>query len=74
MRDILKTTLMLKIAGRLNQLVLAKYFENETHGVLAKHDEYNLFLDEYKVVYFETFEFGVYSLKNADGYFCRKSK
>lgn len=48
MREILKTTVMLKTAGMLNQLMLTKYFENETHDVLAKYDEYHLFLDKEK--------------------------
>lgn len=28
--------------------MLTKYFENETHDVLAKYDEYHLFLDKEK--------------------------
>lgn len=34
--------------------MLATYFENETHDVLVKYDEYHLFL-QVKVIYFETF-------------------
>ena len=41
--------------------MLAKYFENETHDDLAKYDEYHLFLGKEKVIYFETFKFGVHS-------------
>lgn len=43
-------------SGRLNLLMLAEYFENENHDVLAQYDEYHLFLDMYKVTYFEIFK------------------
>lgn len=44
--------------------MLTKYFENETHDVLAKYDEYHLFLDEEKkILYFEIFKFGVHALQ-----------
>lgn len=55
--------------------MLTKYFENETHDVLAKYDEYHLFLDEEKKSYILRYLNLVCTLyKNTDCYLCRKSK
>lgn len=46
MREILKTTVILKTQGGLISWRLQSTLKNQNHDVLAKYDEYHLFLDE----------------------------